>query len=73
MKIISNRFLTVVLVLMGSISAFAGEVPPAPDSPEVEIPPELPIDGNLVFLVVAALLFGIYSIYKHRLNEKTPV
>lgn len=78
MKIISQRFLIVVLVLLGSIGAFAAPAPPAPPVRQgVGVPPPppdppLPIDENLMFLFVAALLFGIYSIYKYRLKQKTP-
>jgi hypothetical protein len=31
----------------------------------------LPIDSNLLLLAIAALLLGIYVIYKHRLSAKT--
>lgn len=76
MKIISQRFLIVVLVLLGSISAFAAPSPPSPPSAQRIPPPPpdppLPIDENLMLLFVAALLFGIYSIYKYRLKQKTP-
>ncbi|MCV9932099.1 hypothetical protein OIU80_07375 [Flavobacterium sp. LS1R47] len=67
-----------MLVLLGSVSAFAAPVPPAPPVRQgVGIPPPpgdppLPIDENLVFLLIAALSFGIYRIYEYRLKQKTP-
>jgi hypothetical protein len=33
----------------------------------------LPIDENLVVLALTALLFGLYTIYRHKLNKKTPI
>ncbi|MBF7091131.1 hypothetical protein IUY40_06225 [Flavobacterium sp. ALJ2] len=73
MKIISQRFLIVLMVLLGSISAFAAPAPPAPKFiPPPPGDPPLPIDENLVFLFIVALSFGVYSIYKHKLKQKTP-
>ena len=35
-------------------------------------PKDLPIDANITLLVIAAILFGIYTIYKYKLNQKRP-
>jgi hypothetical protein len=42
--------------------------PPTPGPPPP--PPGLPIDENIMILVVIALLFGIYIIYKHSVKRK---
>ncbi|MCV9930239.1 hypothetical protein OIU83_21455 [Flavobacterium sp. LS1R49] len=70
MKIISSRFLTMVLFLLVGVGVFAQSGPPPPGIPP---PPGLPIDESLLFLFVAGLLFGIYIIYRYTLKTKTPV
>jgi len=40
--------------------------PPDPDE-------DLPIDGNIMILVFAAVLFGIYTIYKYNVKQKRPI
>jgi drug/metabolite transporter (DMT)-like permease len=77
MKIISRRFLMAIIALFGVISVFSAPAPPAPPIQQrtgPPVPPEeqLPIDQGLVFLIVAALIFGTYIIYKHKLKQKTP-
>lgn len=39
-----------------------GNVPPPPPTP----PPGLPIDNGIVFLIVAALIYGVYKVIKHK-------
>lgn len=75
MKMISK---IAIVFLLGIVNVFAASAPPTPAStaknagvtagPDPQ--PDLPIDGNLSFLLIAALLLGIYIIYKHRLNTK---
>jgi len=68
MKII-NKILTVFLVLFGAVCTFAQ--PPCPSCPPP--PPELPIGDNLLILMLAAILLGIYILYKHKLKTKASV
>ncbi len=68
MKIVPN-ILLILLVLLG-VSAFAG--PTGPPPPEVP-PPGLPIDGDLILLLVSAVVYGIFKINKIQLNKKTPM
>lgn len=77
MKMISK---IAIVFLLGIVNVFAASAPPTPAStaksaaalgPDPQ--PDLPIDSNLSFLVIAALLLGIYVIYKHRLNRKASV
>lgn len=68
-----------IVALFGVISVFSAPAPPAPPIQKAAgIPPPpgdppLPINEDLVFLIVAALIFGMYTIYKHKLKQKTPV
>lgn len=68
MKIIPKRFLTVFAVLVAGGNCFAAPPAPAPNSPPG--PPGLPIDGGLVVLLFAALLYGCYKVYQFTANTK---
>ncbi|MEA9415458.1 hypothetical protein [Flavobacterium sp. PL02] len=74
MKIISSKFLMVFFFMFNVVTVLAGSTPPGPPQkgPAGPIGPPTPIDENLVFLLVGALSFGIYSIYKHKSKQKTP-
>lgn len=75
MKMISK---IAIVFLLGIVNVFAESAPPTPVASTAktagvagpEPQPDLPIDSNLSFLLIAALLLGIYIIYKHRLNTK---
>ncbi|WP_196889761.1 hypothetical protein [Aureivirga sp. CE67] len=65
-------FYSFLLVLILPIVASAQVVPPPtpPDdypSPIVN-PPHLPIDSNIIMLVIAAVGLGVYTIYKKKLK-----
>lgn len=69
MKMI-NKITTVVFVLLGGLSIFAQPPGPGPGPPE----PPASIDGvGLLILLLAAVLLGIYVIYKHKLKTKASV
>ena len=42
-----------------------GNVPPPPPPPG-PVPVGLPIDSGIVFLIVAALIYGVYKVIKHK-------
>jgi hypothetical protein len=78
MKII-NKILTVFFMSFGILNAFAAPAEPLP-APTAKaaaggVPgPPAPIDGiGLLILVFAAILLGIYVIYKHKLKTKASV
>jgi len=45
----------------------AGGGPPPPTPPP---PPGLPIDGSIVLLVIVAIVYGIYTLNKFKLQSK---
>ncbi|PXY40223.1 hypothetical protein DMB65_14255 [Flavobacterium cheongpyeongense] len=62
-----NKILTVVFLLLGNFTVFAQ--PPGPGNGPPQ--PPAPIDGvGLLILVLAAILLGMYVIYKHKLKTK---
>lgn len=67
MKIVLSRFLIVVLVLFSTV--VSAQDPPCPDGPCPEEPPGLPVDGNIVGLLIAGVLLGIYMIYRYNKTE----
>ena len=67
---IPPHIIVIVLTLTGT-SVFAGRIGPPP--PRTPPPPGLPIDGNLVIMLIIALVYGGYKIYDLKLNKKTPM
>jgi len=75
MKIVKNFILVCFITLINISSVLAKQAPPEPlaNGRASALPPEppgAPIDQNLIVLTLAALLFGIYSIYRYNLNKK---
>ena len=69
MKIILNKFVIVVLVLFTSV-ANAQQNPPCPSGDCPPVGPELPIDDNLIILLILGISFGIYSIHRYKIKTK---
>lgn len=58
-----------VLVLFSTIvNAQPGPPCTGPNCPPG--PPELPIDDNLIILLLLGISFGMYSIYKYKIKTK---
>lgn len=80
MKMI-NKIVIVFLMLFGVINIISASAPPAPASTAKgastlagpQPTPDIPIDSNLWLLLVAALLLGLYVIYKHKLYTKASI
>jgi hypothetical protein len=75
MKFFKSVFFTLMIFVLGMINAFAAN--PAPPSPvgrrRPPPPPGLPIDENILTMMLVALLFGIYIIYNFKIKQKTPM
>ncbi|WP_146779217.1 hypothetical protein [Flavobacterium psychrolimnae] len=66
-----NKFYLLIAFLFGTCLAIAQ--PPAPPGPTLPPPPGLPIDENILTMMLVALLFGIYIIYNFKIKQKTPM
>lgn len=73
MKTIANRFLNIIVTLFGVMYAFAAPHPPSPGAKKPPPPPGLPIDENIFFLLIMAILLGIYIIFRYQLKTKAPI
>lgn len=80
MKTILNKALYKVSILLFCLYGYVAHAdcidgvdengnPCSPPPPEED----LPIDGNITILIFIAVLFGIYIIYKYKLNKKRPI
>ena len=76
MKIVSNKICVLIAFLLGVVFDMAA-APKGPPSPTAKtngpIPPGYSIDENIFFLLIVALLLGIYVIYKNKLKTKAPI
>ena len=74
MKTISNIVLSCVFFLFGILNGLAKATPPAPNGKTTNGPPPpppgLPINDHLFYLIVFAVFFGIYIVYKRKQDNK---
>ena len=69
MKTIINTFFVLIVYFTSVVKIFAAPNPPPPNNGKGPPPPPgLPIDENISVLLISAVLFGIYVIFKH--NQK---
>lgn len=74
MKTIIYRFFVLIVILLGVMGVFAAPHPPSPGAKtNVPPPPGVPIDDNICGLVMIALLFGMYVVFKYPLKTKAPI
>jgi hypothetical protein len=84
MKVVLDKFSLLLFFLLESFLVAAGDKggPPSPSrsgglAGKTPPPPPqglpVPIDENIFILLITALLFGIYIIYKHRSKEKSSI
>ena len=78
MKIVWNKFYLLITFLFGIMEIFAkndkdkGNGPPTPSpTGKPPSPPGLPIDDNIYCLLIAAVLLGIYIVYKYEIKRKS--
>ena len=61
----------ILSLLAGLTTFFTYAAPPVgPPPPTPPPPPGLPIDGNILLLVVVAMAYGFYSLKKFKLQSK---
>ncbi|MRX39537.1 hypothetical protein GJU43_09640 [Flavobacterium sp. LC2016-23] len=75
MKISKTVFFVFFVTLISVSSVIAGtNTPPKPMAKAAAPkPPDVPIDQSLLLLVMAALLFGTYTLYQYNLKRKASV
>lgn len=73
-KTVSFR-ITILCLFLNAMVYSAPPPPPPPPAPTDGPPPPLgfPIDENIMVVVVLAVIFGLYIVYKHHLKQKTPI
>lgn len=76
MKNVLRKFFILTIVLLGKLDVFAKPNPPVPASKTAAgpiVPPGLPIDGNILFLLIFGVLLGIYIVHKYQYKIKAPI
>ncbi|HEY0091239.1 MAG TPA: hypothetical protein VGB43_02025 [Flavobacterium sp.] len=68
MKIVPIRLILLLALLFPLAECFA--TPNDPPPPSTPPPPGLPIDGGILFLLVASLAYGLYKVYRYNFNKK---
>jgi hypothetical protein len=63
MKIVPSKIVLLIVGFLCCNLTFASPEPPQPVPP---VPPGLPIDNDLLVLVIASLILGFYKIYTHK-------
>ena len=66
MKTSVNIFFVLVIYMLSLVNVYAQALPP----PEGPLPGEVPIDENLLALLIIAIVFGMYTIYSQSIKAK---
>ena len=64
MRIALSKFFYLVIALVFSTAHSWALAPNPPEPPQGTVPPGLPIDTSISILIVAALVYAFYAIYK---------
>ena len=67
MKTIVNKSFVLVIYLLSLVNVYAQTLPPPGEGP---LPGEVPIDENLLALLIIAIIFGMYTIYSQSIKAK---
>ncbi len=74
MKAIIKQFIVFSFFLFGILNGMAKATPPVPNGKTNAPPPVgLPINEDLFYLLILAVIFGIYIVYSRKLNPKTSI
>jgi len=68
MKIVPNRIILLLALVFPIGNCFA-----IPNPPQPTVPPPMPADNGLIWLLVISVLYGLYKIYHYKTNKKTPL
>lgn len=60
-----NKISLLLFCLLGYVTNAQTDPPPLDE--------DLPIDANILILVFAAVLFGVYTIYSYKVKQKRPI
>lgn len=71
MKVILQKIVLGIVVLLSSQAFYAADSTPPPPTPPP--PPGLPIDGSLVVLFFVALIFGYIASKKYITSKKSSI
>jgi hypothetical protein len=70
MKNIANRFYITLNYLLGISVTFAKPNPPEPNYKTPPPPPGVPIGEEILYILIIALIFGMYFIYNNKFKAK---
>ena len=70
MKTIVNAFFIVIAFLLGIVDTVAKNNPPVPNPNGKTNNPGFPINEHLSFLLIVAVVYGIYIIYNQTIKTK---
>ncbi len=78
MKAIIKQFYVFSFLLFGIVEAIAKATPPPPNRRVADVgdlppPPGLPINEHLFYLLILAVIFGIYIVYSRKIQNKTVI
>lgn len=65
--------ITTICLFLNVIVCYAATPPPPPPPGGPPPPLGFPIDENIIAVVVMAVIYGFYIVYKHHLKQKTPI
>lgn len=67
MKIVRLRLIFLLVLLLPVVDGIAA--PPSPPPPTPPPPPGLPIDSGLAVLMMAAVLYGAFEMYRYNIKK----
>ena len=70
MKTSVNKFFVLVIYMLSLVNVYAQAPPPPPPPPPGPLAGEVPIDENLLALLIIAIVFGMYTIYSQSIKAK---
>ncbi|WP_445711409.1 PID-CTERM protein-sorting domain-containing protein [Flavobacterium sp.] len=70
MKLIVNKIVFILMMLVSFEGVFSQTNPPPPPSPP---PGDVPVDGGVWFMLVVGIVFGYYSIRYIYKNKRSSI